>query len=224
MKGRGPRIGAAAFACFVLGGCGKGSSASRPAPATVGGGAQAAQNGSAPWGGTCQKIPGVVTPPATGGNTGTGQITVNSAANAATGASPVGAALVDATVIWSTVQPILAGCVSGCHDHSAFQTYAGASRDLQNIISRTDLNPGDASFMPQGGTKLSLDNRATLLIWANAGAPEDGVSGAGGSSGVTGQLQQPAGDAPAVNTVTAISDSPSTPFKDGLPQRQDTGC
>ena len=92
---------------------------------------------------------------------------------------------------------------SGCHDgsyvvdftssYSAFSSYATASHAgskynaVSEMITRTSLNPGDASFMPDGGgSQISSSEKSLLSAWRSNGSVQTDYPTTYTSSTVTG--------------------------------------
>lgn len=81
------------------------------------------------------------------------------------------------TTYLADVKQIFTTSCAPCHMASGYNSvkldnYAVAKSKITNIIDRIERTPGTAGFMPQGGTKLSDANIATLKKWLADGLAE----------------------------------------------------
>ncbi|MGK2863234.1 MAG: hypothetical protein ACSLE0_14985 [Chitinophagaceae bacterium] len=78
----------------------------------------------------------------------------------------------------SSVQNIISASCSPCHIPSrggkkkAFDNYANAKADIDSIIYRIELNPGDKGFMPFKNPRLSDSAIAVFKQWRADGLLE----------------------------------------------------
>ena len=78
----------------------------------------------------------------------------------------------------SSVQTVIAGNCSPCHIPSkggrkkAFDNYANVKSDIDSIIYRIELNPGEKGFMPFKNPKLNDSTIAVFKQWKEEGLLE----------------------------------------------------
>ncbi len=76
------------------------------------------------------------------------------------------------------VQPIVLASCAPCHvpskggNKEAYDNYANAKKDADDILHRVQLNPTDRGFMPARHPKLSDTDIATLKAWKDGGMIE----------------------------------------------------
>lgn len=55
---------------------------------------------------------------------------------------------------------------------TAYDVYANVKADIDNIIRRIELNPGERGFMPMRGEKLNAETIALFKKWKEDGMAE----------------------------------------------------
>ena len=76
------------------------------------------------------------------------------------------------------VQSVIMDNCSPCHipskggNKKAYDNYASASADIDEIIRRIELNPTDRGFMPFRHPKLPDSTIAVFKLWKTDGTPE----------------------------------------------------
>jgi len=79
----------------------------------------------------------------------------------------------------ANVLPLIVANCSPCHIPSkggrikAYDNYAAAKNDIDKIITRVSLNPGDKGFMPFKHAKLSDSTINVLVQWKKDGLLEN---------------------------------------------------
>ncbi len=79
----------------------------------------------------------------------------------------------------STMAPVVAASCAPCHiagkgNKKPYDNYANVKTDIDEIIRRIDLNPGDKGFMPfRRATKLSADTIAMFKKFKEDGLLEN---------------------------------------------------
>jgi uncharacterized membrane protein len=79
----------------------------------------------------------------------------------------------------TTVAPVVMSACSPCHiagkgNKKPFDNYANVKSDIDEIIKRIELNPGDKGFMPfRRATKLSADTIAMFKKFKEDGLLEN---------------------------------------------------
>lgn len=75
------------------------------------------------------------------------------------------------------IKTILQNNCVACHGPSGPQTnylnYTHAKNNVTTILTRINLSPGNGSFMPQGGSKLSATLIGTIQKWKDDGLLEN---------------------------------------------------
>ncbi|RYG50025.1 MAG: cytochrome c [Chitinophagaceae bacterium] len=78
----------------------------------------------------------------------------------------------------SSVQTLLVGHCSPCHipekggKKKAYDTYASVKGDIDEIIRRIELHPGEKGFMPFKKERLSDSTIAVIKEWKTQGLAE----------------------------------------------------
>ena len=75
------------------------------------------------------------------------------------------------------VKPIISASCSPCHippggKVTALNTYESAKKEIDDIITRVSLNPGDKGFMPFKHPKLPDSTIQVFVRWKNDGLLE----------------------------------------------------
>ena len=83
-----------------------------------------------------------------------------------------------AVTFTSTIQPLLVSSCAPCHvpskggNKEALDSYANVKKDIDGILHRIQLNPGERGFMPAMHPKLSDSDIATIQKWKDGGMTE----------------------------------------------------
>ena len=78
----------------------------------------------------------------------------------------------------SNIQSLVANNCSPCHipskggNKKPFDTYEGAKANIDSMIARVQLNPGDKGFMPFKRAKLSDSTVNVFKQWRDSGTPQ----------------------------------------------------
>lgn len=75
------------------------------------------------------------------------------------------------------IQPIMAANCAPCHfppkgNKKPLDNYADVKAEVDDIIKRIQLNPGDHGYMPAKRPKLSDETIQTIKTWKAEGTPE----------------------------------------------------
>ena len=93
-------------------------------------------------------------------------------------ASKTTAPTVAAVTYQSNIQSLVANNCSPCHipskggNKKPFDTYEGARANIDSMIARVQLNPGDKGFMPFKRAKLSDSTVNVFKQWRDSGTPQ----------------------------------------------------
>ncbi|HTE11806.1 MAG TPA: hypothetical protein VK645_12560 [Chitinophagaceae bacterium] len=89
------------------------------------------------------------------------------------------AAPATAAVTYETgIQPIIVSSCSPCHipakggNKEALDNYASVKKEIEGILHRIQLNPGEKGFMPMKHPKLGTDTIAVFQQWKDQGLVE----------------------------------------------------
>ncbi len=97
-------------------------------------------------------------------------------AKKATAAAPAPA--MAAVTFTSAIQPLMANSCAPCHipskggNKEALDSYNNVKKDIDGILHRIQLNPGERGFMPAMHPKLSDADIATIKQWKDGGMVE----------------------------------------------------
>ncbi|MEO5685402.1 MAG: hypothetical protein ABIQ88_22335 [Chitinophagaceae bacterium] len=76
------------------------------------------------------------------------------------------------------IQPIIMSSCSPCHipakggNKAAYDNYANVKKDVDDILRRVQLTPGEKGFMPMKHPKLSDSTIAIIQQWKDNGLAE----------------------------------------------------
>ena len=76
------------------------------------------------------------------------------------------------------IQPIIVASCSPCHipakggNKEAYDNYANVKKDIDDILHRIQLNPGERGYMPMNHPKLGADTIAIFQKWKDQGLAE----------------------------------------------------
>ena len=83
-----------------------------------------------------------------------------------------------AVTFTSTIQPLLVSSCAPCHvpskggNKEAMDSYDNVKKDIDGILHRIQLNPGERGFMPAMHPKLSDSSIAIIKQWKENGLVE----------------------------------------------------
>ena len=81
----------------------------------------------------------------------------------------------EAITFSNQIQSLFQSKCAGCHTsgpQTIYTDYTNASQNISLILTRIQLNPSDAGFMPRGGNSLSNEEIELIKQWQANGLPE----------------------------------------------------
>lgn len=78
----------------------------------------------------------------------------------------------------ASIQPIIVASCAPCHipakggNKEAYDSYANVKKDIDDILHRIQLNPGERGFMPMKHPKLGSDTITVFQQWKDQGLAE----------------------------------------------------